>query len=95
MSLINHSHMSMSTVQLSHFVSIRESYGQVSQMEFKYGVTQKESALDTVWKSGGVSSLVKHSNSTAVFVHFQISINNLPSTIRSREVPSFPRRKEI
>lgn len=35
-------------VQLGHFASIRESYGQASQMEFKHGVTQKESALDTV-----------------------------------------------
>lgn len=73
MSLINHCHIFKSIGQLGHFVSIRESYGQASQMEFKYGVTQKE--LDMVWKNGGVSSLVKHCNTTAVFVHLQVSIN--------------------
>lgn len=81
MSLINHCQMFKSIVQQGHFVSIRESYGQASQMEFKYGIAQKESALDTVWKNGGVSSLVKQCNTTAVFVHFQVSMNYLPRTI--------------
>lgn len=67
--------MFKSTVQLGHFVSIRENYGQASQPEFKYGVTQKESALDMAWKSGVISSLVKHCNTTAIFAHLQVSIN--------------------
>lgn len=81
MSLINHCHVFKSIVQLGHFVNIRERCHQASQMEFKYGVTQKESALDTVWKSGGVSSPAKHCNITAGFVHLQVPINYLPSTI--------------
>lgn len=67
--------MFKSIAQLGCFVSIRENYGQASQPEFKYGVTQKESALDMVWKSGGICSLVKHCNTTAVCVHLQVSIN--------------------
>lgn len=48
----------------------------------------------TVCKAEGTSSLSRQCDTTAILAHLQVSINSLPSTIQSREVTLFPRRKE-
>lgn len=83
-----------STVQLSPFVNIRKTAVKLPGLNLSMGLTQKESVLYTVWKAEGISSLSRHSNTTARLPHSQISINSLPSTIQSREVTLFPRKKE-
>lgn len=63
-------------------------------LNLSMGLTQKESVLYMVWKAEGISSLSRHCNTTARLPHSQISINSLSSTIQSREVTLFPRKKE-